>query len=92
MFVSVNIDHVNTALAVSGLKIEVTRNEEMPWKILPVRKGTFIEEKEYFVGFHPLGRLGAEFMRLDWLIENVVVGQLNEAHQRLCTQCKQTKQ
>ena len=86
MFVSVNIDHVNAALAPSGLRIEVTRNEKMPWRVFPVRKTASIEEGEYFVGFHPLGRLGAEFIRLDWLIENIVIGQFYEARQRLCSQ------
>lgn len=71
-----------------GLKNEITRNDEMH----PVGEETSIEEGESFVGFHPLGRLCAEFIRLDWLIENVVVGPLYEAIQRWRSELIQTKQ
>ena len=81
---------MNDVLSPFGLKIEVTRNDEMPWQVLPVGKETSIEDGESYIGFRPLGQLGAEFVRLDWLIENVVVGPY-EAIQRRRSELIETK-
>jgi hypothetical protein len=50
IFISVNIDHVNDVLSPFRLKIEVTRNHERPWQVLPVGKETSTEDGESFIG------------------------------------------
>jgi hypothetical protein len=75
MFVFVDIDYVNLTLAAKGLRVELKPNGEYPWQVLSsARKDSAAESGESHVGFHPIGRLAAEFMRLDWFLENIVAG------------------
>ena len=74
MFVFVDIEYVNKALAPQGLKVTSTGGDEYPWQVSSAEGGLGTEAGESYVGFHPLGRLAAEFLRLDWFLENIVAG------------------
>jgi hypothetical protein len=75
LFVMVDMDHVNEVLAQQGLSVRVTGKEEYPWQIVPTADGaSWVEPwmRPLYVGWHPIVRLAGEFLRLDWLLKNVV--------------------
>jgi hypothetical protein len=83
MFVFVNIDYVNLSLAPKGLQVTLTPNDEYPWQVLSsLGKHSAAESGESLVGFHPIGRLGAEFLRLDWFLQNIVAGPTFDAFEK----------
>jgi hypothetical protein len=74
MWVVVDLDHVNQVLALHSIKVAPGKDDEFPWQVLPI-EGEGIES---YVGYHPIGRLAAEFLRLDWLLQNMVAGPAQE--------------
>lgn len=83
MFVFVDIDYVNLTLAPKGLRVTLEPDDEYPWQVLSsVGKDSAAESCESRVGFHPIGRLGAEFLRLDWFLQNIVAGPALDAFEK----------
>jgi len=80
-YVFVSMDHVNAALASDGIKISFTHDAVNPWQILPIDE---IGIGPY-VSFHPLWRLASEFLRLDWLLNNLITGPVHDAWQQYLT-------
>jgi len=78
-FVFVELNRVNEALARHGLSVQASGDDEFPWQILD---GTQGEHGVHYLGYHPLGRLAAEFLRLDWLLNNIVVNGAGETMRR----------
>lgn len=74
MFVFIDIERVNVALAPKGLKVTPTGGNEYPWQVSSLGTDLGAESGESYVGFHPIGRLAAEFLRLDWVLDNIVAG------------------
>jgi hypothetical protein len=67
----VDIESVNKRIANHKLKIHLTQDDSHPMQVI-----SQIPIKDYdgsYVGFHIIGRLAAEFLRLDWFIENVIL-------------------
>jgi hypothetical protein len=82
IFICVDINQVNKLLVPHGIRIEVTRYDQTPWKVYSLNEDNLPQVDESYIGFHPIGRLGAEFIRLDWLLKNVIAGPLHETIQR----------
>jgi hypothetical protein len=72
MFVFVDISHVNRLAASHGLSVQLTGDDEYPCEVLPVRTDDTQAGGRFHVGFHPIGRLAAEFLRLDWFAHNII--------------------
>lgn len=64
----VDMQQVNSALRSRGLSVALAKDDEFPWLVTAVDTKVPIKWK---VGSHLLGRLAAEFLSLDWLIENI---------------------
>jgi|GEM_PF-1527373 len=79
MFVIVDLEKVNERMAVHSLQVLPTSNDEMPWLVSPLGQDMASDEGHCYVGYHPIGRLAAEFLRLDWLLENIVAGPARDA-------------
>lgn len=79
MFVIVDLNRVNEAMAKYSMRVALSGNDEYPWKVSSTARDAVPESSDFYVGFHPLGRLAAEFLRLDWLLENMVAGPVTEA-------------
>jgi len=78
MFVVADLTHMTNALRDAGCFLEVTEDDRMPFKVGPLGAETATEGIS-FVGFHVLGRLAAEFASLDWVLTNVMTGEMPEA-------------
>jgi hypothetical protein len=74
MFVIVDLEHVNKLLIPHSISVTLSGSDEYPWMVSSTGTGAAPELSTYCIGFHPVGRLAAEFLRLDWLLENVVAG------------------
>jgi hypothetical protein len=74
MFVMVDLEQVNERLAKHSLKVTPNDNDEFPWRVSSLGQDSPSEEDISYVGYHPIGRLAAEFLRLDWLLDNIVTG------------------
>lgn len=74
MFVIVDMEQVNARLARHSLQVTLSGNDEFPWRVSPAGLDAPREEDISYVGCHPIGRLAAEFLRLDWLLDNMVAG------------------
>lgn len=70
MFILADIDHINKILARKKLILELTELQELPFRIV-LHSGAK-NEAEFYVGWHIIGRLAAEFLSLDWFIKNVI--------------------
>lgn len=77
MAVVVELREVEKRLAESGMSFEITDDGYFPFKIGPqdLSEG---ELGDNYVGYHPMGRLAAEFVSLDWLVRNVMSGPVSE--------------
>jgi hypothetical protein len=80
-YVFVSMEHVNAALASDGTKIKLTDDAVYPWQILQIGE---IGVGPY-VSFYPLWRLASEFLRLDWLLNNLITGPVYDAWQQYLT-------
>lgn len=73
MFVFVDIDKVNKFLQPQKIGLALSN---MPGRSLKIISGdksdSNLEDLASFVGDHMVGRLAGEFLRLDWIIENVI--------------------
>ena len=69
--VLVSLKRVNELLDRHGLRVTFGDNSYMHWKVHD-ETGT---EYDSFVSAHFVGRLGAEFVQLVWLAENIAVTQ-----------------
>lgn len=74
MFVIVELDRVNEVLSRHSMRATFTGNDEYPWLITSNGTDVVPELRTSYVGFHPVGRLAAEFLCLAWLLENMVAG------------------
>lgn len=79
MFVIVELDRVNEVLIPHSMRVTFTGNDEYPWLVTSTATNVLPELRTSYVGFHPIGRLAAEFLRLDWLLENMVAGPATSA-------------
>jgi hypothetical protein len=66
----VDLDTVNNKILNNQLEIHLTNEKSYPWQI--VSKISTDDVDGSYIGFHIIGRLAAEFIRLDWLVENIV--------------------
>ncbi|MGA2167244.1 MAG: hypothetical protein ABSG62_03475 [Terracidiphilus sp.] len=82
MFVIVDLEHVNKALAPHSIKVIPNESDEYPWQVSSTAEHNEHEIGVSYLGFHPLGRLAAEFLRLDWLLENMVAGPARDAFEQ----------
>jgi hypothetical protein len=78
MLIFVDMDHVNKVLAAHGLSVKFRDSADHPWQILATTKEASWGEGEFLVGYHLLGRLAAEFLRLDWMLKNRVYGSIGD--------------
>lgn len=72
MFVVVNLDQVNRQLSGRSMTISASSRDDYPWRVTVDGSDVPAELRESFVGIHPIGRLAAEFISLEWLVENLV--------------------
>lgn len=72
MSVFVDLDVVAARLGDRGFAMEVTDDPDRLWRIAPLglAKGSF--EGISYASFHLIGRLGAEFVTLDWLLATII--------------------
>jgi hypothetical protein len=78
MFLIIDLGCANTVLSPHGLGIELSQSSEYPLRIFAA-ENISSEYGDAYIGFHPIGRLGAEFLRLDWFLENMIVGTIRSA-------------
>ncbi len=78
MFVIVDLEQVNERLAKYSLQVTPSGNDEYPWRVSPTGVDAPNDEDISYVGYHPIWRLAAEFLRLDWLLDNIVAGAWRE--------------
>ena len=71
MSIFVDLDVVAARLRDRGLALEVTDDPERPWRITPTGLPEGSTDGMSYASFHLVGRLGAEFVTLDWLIAAV---------------------
>ena len=79
MFVVVDLNQVNRQLSDKSMSISPSSRDEYPWKVSLESPDVPPELRESFVGFHPIGRLAAEFVSLAWLVDNLVSTSILEA-------------
>jgi hypothetical protein len=79
MLVIVDLDQVNRQLSRQSMSISGSGQDEYPWMVTLEGSDVPVELRESFVGIHPIGRLAAEFMSLEWLIDNLVSRAILEA-------------
>jgi hypothetical protein len=79
MWVIVDLGRVNEALVRHSIKVTPRDDDEFPWEISPTAEDAGRDTPISYVGYHPIGRLAAEFLRLDWLLENMVAGPAQDA-------------
>jgi hypothetical protein len=79
MFVIVDLERVNEVLIPNSISVTLSGNDEYPWMVSSTTTDAGPEPSTSYVGFHPIGRLAAEFLRLDWLLRNMVTGALLDA-------------
>jgi hypothetical protein len=79
MFVIVDLERVNEALIPHSMEVTISGNDEYPWMVSSTAADAVHVISDFYVGFHPIGRLAAEFLRLDWLLENMVSVPVKEA-------------
>jgi hypothetical protein len=74
MLVLVDIHQVNRIVLPAGVRVTLTEDTQYPWHLSPLSTERPAEMPDSYVGSHVIGRLAAEFLRLDWLLQNVVIG------------------
>jgi len=79
MFVIVDLERANEVLIPHSIRVTLSGNDEYPWLVSSTATDAVPELSTSYVGFHPIGRLAAEFLRLDWLLENMVAGPAADA-------------
>jgi len=67
----VSLDRVNALLSRHGLRVTFSDDALTHWKV----HDDADPEHDSFVSSHFVGRLGAEFIQLGWLVENIAVTQ-----------------
>src|ERR1039458_1805359 len=73
-FVIVDLEQVNVRLAKYSMEVTLSGNDQFPWRGSPIGVAEPKDEDIFYVGYHSIGRLAAEFLRLDWWLENMVAG------------------
>ena len=71
MNVFVDLDVVTASLADRGFAMEVTDDPNHPWRIVKLGPPEGSMEGTSYVSFHLIGRLGAEFVTLGWLLATI---------------------
>jgi len=70
--VAVAMVHVSNVLAARDWKVHVTEELDMHWELEWTGKGEQVwDNNRVSVGAHMIGRLGGEFLSLDWFLGNV---------------------
>ncbi len=82
MMICADLAHINASAQHHGLSVKRTKDDHFPLHVVPVGQHSFLTEEGFMISFHPLGRLAAEFLRLDWWIENMVLAPVGEAYQQ----------
>ncbi len=72
MFVIADLERVNEVLIPHSMTVALSGKDEYPWKVCFTARDPVPEISDSCLGFHPIGRLAAEFLRPDWLLENMV--------------------
>lgn len=72
MFVLIEVSQINESIRQRGLHIRFSKKEDYPWEIVAI-EGKLQDEPMFYVSCHLIGRLAAEFVQLDWLVENLVL-------------------
>lgn len=67
LLVATDLGHVTEFFRAAGLGFSITADSAYPWQIAHEA-----HEQPVSVGFHIVGRLGAEFLSLAWLLEHFV--------------------
>lgn len=84
IYAIVDMQYVNERLKAFELFVDNTGPDEMPWEVKFIGDDDTFKDMKSFVGFYPIGRLGAEFISLEWLIRNCIAGEglniLKEQH------------
>ena len=73
MLVLIELNKVNDLIQHHNLQVRFSEKEDYPWAVFGLNEGTVKEDPLFYISFHPLGRLAAEFVRLDWFITNLVL-------------------
>jgi hypothetical protein len=76
--VFLDLAYVREALARRGLSIIPSNKDMCLWQVVPTTPQTDWGEGEMHIGAYPIGRLGGEFISLDWLMNNIVLGPLHD--------------
>jgi hypothetical protein len=78
MFVVIDLEQVNKTLVSHSIKVTLSGKDEYPWQVSSTTHDSENQIGVSCLGFHPVGRLAAEFLSLKWLLENMIVGQVNK--------------
>ncbi len=83
MMVWLDLGHVNEVARLHGLSVTRTKDNDLyPLQVMPTGEHPFLSGEGFLISYHPLGRLVAEFLRLDWWIENLVLAPVGQAYQQ----------
>jgi hypothetical protein len=81
ILVAVDMNHVANVLASRDFKLHITGEPNWPWEIEWLGAGKSISENNRIkVGGHIIGRLGAEFLSLEWLLQYAIHTPFSESH------------
>jgi hypothetical protein len=72
IYVIIDMDRVNELLVSHRLSVRLSDRDFFFWEIVPLAD----EERSWHISSHMVERLAGEFLRLDWLLENTVIGGL----------------
>ena len=79
IYVVIDIERVNEILDSYGLSSTLSDRENFTLKIFHLTD----EERVWYISSHMVGRLVGEFLRLDWLLENTIIGRLGNDNKYL---------
>jgi hypothetical protein len=79
MFVIVDLEKAGERLSRHSLQLASSGYDDFPWRVSPIGEDSPTKEDISYLGHHPIGRLAAEFLRLDWLLDKIVAGPSREA-------------
>ncbi len=69
----VDLDQVAEAFARRGFAFRMDDDEMMPWRVWPLGESEVTTAEASATSFHMVGRLSAEFVTLDWLVESASI-------------------
>lgn len=80
MNVLLDLDAVNRALAAQALMVVPMDDEIMCWQVVETSSDSplGLRGRKLLVSRHAIGRLAAEFIRLDWLLANMIASHVTD--------------